>query len=275
MITINTVKLFATDYDGTIAQNDGQVAIPEINLLKHLGEKGIVRVVVTGRSLFSSYEVMKSEFPIDYLVFSSGIGVVNWKTREIIHQNELDVIKAKRVIDVLLKNNLDFMVHHPSPNNHHFHYHKGGEGNPDFERRISRYKNYAIPFSEQNNEQRISQLIIILENDGVYWIEYLRKEFPDLNIVRTTSPLDHKSIWIEVFPKNVSKAEGLKFLSNKLNIVENDILCVGNDYNDLDMLNFAGHAFVVANAPEDMKSEFSCIKSNSENGVANIFNGKL
>jgi hypothetical protein len=66
--------------------------------------------------------------------------------------------------------------------------------------------------------------------------------------------------------------DSLTTISDSL-IVKNDTLCVGNDYNDLDMLNFAGHAFVVANAPEDMKSEFSCIKSNSENGVANIFKG--
>lgn len=32
---------------------------------------------------------------------------------------------------------------------------------------------------------------------------------------------------------------------------------VGNDYNDLDMLSWAGHAFVVENTPQAIKKQFT------------------
>lgn len=46
------------------------------------------------------------------------------------------------------------------------------------------------------------------------------------------------------------------------------MLCVGNDYNDLDMLRWAGTARVVANAPEDLRSEFTETSAKLEAGAA-------
>jgi hypothetical protein len=43
---------------------------------------------------------------------------------------------------------------------------------------------------------------------------------------------------------------------------------VGNDYNDLDLLEWAAHSFVVENAPDDMKNRFETVSSNNNGGVA-------
>ncbi|MEA1873048.1 MAG: HAD family hydrolase [Bacteroidota bacterium] len=267
-----SIKLVALDYDGTLAQPNSKVAEAEVAALKQLGEKQIVRVVATGRSLFSADEVMKSELPIDYLVFSSGVGVMHWKSREIIHRNDLNVELATHLIADLHRRKLNFMVHHPVPDNHMFYYHKSDKNAPDFERRISIYKAFARPFEKDLIFTGISQLLIIVGdvNEGLKHLSDLRVAYPELNVVRTTSPLDNNSMWIEIFPKHVSKASGIQFLANKYGFNSKGIVCVGNDFNDLDMLNYAGAAYVVDNAPNELKTKFNCIPANHEGGVAQL-----
>jgi len=268
------IQLVALDYDGTLAQPNSKVDEAEVIALKQLGEKQIIRVVATGRSLFSADEVMKPELPIDYLVFSSGVGVMHWKSREIIHRNDLNIELAERLINDLQNRKLNFMVHHPVPDNHMFYYHKSDKNAPDFERRISIYKAFARPFTKDLSFTGISQLLIIVGdvNEGLKHLSDLRAAYPELNVVRTTSPLDNNSMWIEIFPKHVSKASGIQFLANKYAIDNKEIICVGNDFNDLDMLNYAGTAYVVENAPNELKARYNCIPANNEGGVAQLLN---
>ena len=199
-------KLIALDYDGTLAGSDSRIALKEQKELLRLGDLGIHRVVATGRSLFSADEVLPADAPIDYLVFSSGVGIMEWESRRILHRNDMDTGLAEEMIDELIRMKLDFMVHHPAPGNHYFHYHRGGQGNPDFFRRLERYSEYAVPWNDSLQYDGISQLLVVLEHDGEKYLDYLRKEYPALNVVRTTSPLDQESMWIEVFPREVSKA---------------------------------------------------------------------
>ncbi len=265
--------IIALDYDGTLAQSNGLVAPPELNALQALGKLGVVRVIATGRSLFSADTVMPKDLPIDYLVFSSGVGVMDWPKRDILVRNSLDVDISIKISEWLKNHHHDFMIHHPAPDNHHFYYYEGSRGNPDFYRRIDRYKKFARPLEKCKKFEGISQLLVVVENDGEFWLKTLRETFPDVNIVRTTSPLDQKSMWIEIFPRDVSKASGLMFLAGRMKIAQKDILCVGNDYNDLDMLRYGGRSYVVGNAPDDLKNEFNCIGHHAEQGVANLLSG--
>ena len=90
----------------------------------------------------------------------------------------------------------------------------------------------------------------------------------DFNVIQTTSPLDGKSTWIEIFPSTVSKSQTAAWLAKTLGIDENSVVAVGNDYNDLDLLHWSSSSYVVANAPADMKSHFACVATNNNGGVA-------
>ena len=63
---------------------------------------------------------------------------------------------------------------------------------------------------------------------------------PDLTVIRTTSPLDHRSTWIEVFPREVSKSQAAAWLAARHGIRRGDVCAVGNDYNDRDLLEPRG-----------------------------------
>jgi hydroxymethylpyrimidine pyrophosphatase-like HAD family hydrolase len=45
-------------------------------------------------------------------------------------------------------------------------------------------------------------------------------------------------------------------------------LAVGNDYNDLELLDWADHAFVVANAPAELCARYALVASNDEAGFS-------
>jgi hypothetical protein len=45
-------------------------------------------------------------------------------------------------------------------------------------------------------------------------------------------------------------------------------MAIGNDYNDLAILQHAAHSYVVANAPEELTRRFATVASNNDNGVA-------
>ena len=59
------VKLVATDLDGTFLGSDKSVSSENLEALHLLGEKGIVRVIATGRNLMKTQEVILPEIPFD------------------------------------------------------------------------------------------------------------------------------------------------------------------------------------------------------------------
>jgi hydroxymethylpyrimidine pyrophosphatase-like HAD family hydrolase len=67
--------LFVTDLDGTLLRSDRTFAPSDVAALRRLGERGVVRVLATGRSLYSFAKVGAAAAPIDYLVFSTGAGM--------------------------------------------------------------------------------------------------------------------------------------------------------------------------------------------------------
>lgn len=114
-----------------------------------------------------------------------------------------------------------------------------------------------------------SQLLGVVNHDNVDKIlEDLKYKLTNCSIIRSTSPLDGKSTWIEVFASNVSKSNGAIWLADKLNVNQQNVFAVGNDYNDLDLLEWAGKSFIVRNAPEVLKKRFHAVASNDCGGVA-------
>ena len=64
------IKAVVIDLDGTLLNDKRKVGEKDIKTLKQLGEKDIVRIIATGRSLYSFNEVINEDFPIDYLILA-------------------------------------------------------------------------------------------------------------------------------------------------------------------------------------------------------------
>ncbi|HOE05568.1 MAG TPA: HAD family hydrolase [Bacteroidales bacterium] len=264
--SLASIKMFVTDYDGTLAACNGRVSKFNTDALKLLGKHNIVRVIATGRSLFSLSQVIDYDFPVDYLVFSSGAGVMQFDTGEIFFSHCFDSDSIEHIAYWLSQNNYNYMVHKPVPDNHYFYASPSGGGHPDFSRRISHYSQLGVELLI-NLPAAAAQFLVICDNHGDDY-ERIEAYFGEHKVIKTTSPFDGESLWVEIFPKGVSKATGIEFLCEKLNISNHETVVCGNDYNDLDMLEWSEHPFVTLNAPESLLSSFSNIPKNTDDGVA-------
>jgi hydroxymethylpyrimidine pyrophosphatase-like HAD family hydrolase len=92
----------------------------------------------------------------------------------------------------------------------------------------------------------------------------IREELDNLTVVRTTSPLDGRSRWIEIFSKEVSKARSSIRIARDLGIREESVMAIGNDYNDMDLLRWAARSFVVNDAPRELLDLFPAVSSNDD-----------
>lgn len=263
------VRMVVTDLDGTLLSSNSDYSAKNLSILHDLGTRGVIRVIATGRSPYSADKVIPNNFPIDYLIFSSGAGIIRWSDKSIVYANELNAIKVQGIIDVLVNQNVDFMVHEPIPQNHIFHYYFSGSSNPDFDRRLSVYKDFSsplilgVPYPDS-----ATQIIAVLPPKPELFYS-LEGKLSGVKIIRATSPLDGESIWMEVFPEGISKGHSVDWLCKFLgNIQPNEILAIGNDYNDLDLLNYSTNSYLVANAPDELKSKFNVVASNDESGFA-------
>jgi hypothetical protein len=270
---LNDVKpegLFIMDFDGTLLRSDRTIAAEDLEALRHLGEQGIVRTIATGRSLFSFNSVPISDLPIDFVIFSTGAGVLQYRGAKIVRKASLEPLEVNRASEVLKAHRLDFMIHRTIPANHMFGYYRTNHQNDDFDRRLELYSRHAAVLTETpNGFGRATQLLaIVAPRDGTTVLEAIRNELFDFNVIQTTSPLDGKSTWIEIFPATVSKSQTAAWLAEELQIEKPKIVSIGNDYNDLDLLEWTASSYVVDNAPAVFKNRFTTVASNNNCGVA-------
>lgn len=262
--------LFVTDLDGTLLRSDRTFSESDLSSLRRLGEHGVVRVVATGRSMFSFKRVEAPGLPIDYLIFSTGAGVAEHPGGKIMRRASLEPTEVCRACDVLRELRLDFMVQRPIPDTHVFGYVTLNSSNPDFETRIALYRPFAFPLDgEISSFGPATQVVAIVPPDRAQEaLAEVRHRLADLTVIRTTSPLDGRSTWIEIFPTGVSKSRTAQWLASRLSIPRTRTLSVGNDYNDLDLLEWAQTRFVTANAPADLRQRFPAVASNNHAGVS-------
>ena len=140
-----------TDLDGTLLGSDQKLSPANHDVLEELGQHGILRVVVTGRSLFSCRRVLDRSFPIDLLVTSSGAGIFSFPNFELLFDQALTATEVSKSIEVLNALKLDFMVHDPVPDNHRFRWYQHTAHNPDFAHRLTVYQAITGPSKSSTN----------------------------------------------------------------------------------------------------------------------------
>lgn len=274
--------LFITDLDGTLLTDDKRISEKDRNRLRKLKSRNIAVAAATGRSLFSFKRLLKG-LPekerevlekIDYLIFSTGAGVLDCGENEIIKTHSLTVAEARHIAKELHEYSVDHMVHAPIPDTEHFIYSCYNNYNVDFQHRLGLYREFGTPMTNESwgkidSYNGATEVLGVLEQKGSeQLINSLKGKFSDFSVIRATSPLDHISTWLEVFAPGVSKAQSAGWLCSKLNIDSKDTCSIGNDYNDEDMLGWSAYTYVVENSPPALKDRYTIVASNNNSGVS-------
>lgn len=80
--------------------------------------------------------------------------------------------------------------------------------------------------------------------------------------------MDHGDGIIEAVPKGTSKATGIAWLCEHLDISKEDTYALGDSINDLEMLSFAGHSIAMGNASQVAKDAAEYVTSHiHEDGI--------
>lgn len=267
-----SIRAVFTDLDGTLLNSDFQLSSRNLETFELINQNNALNICVTGRNLYSTQKVLKDNFPIDYLIYSTGIAISNFRTKEILNKFEIEKNITTQIIKLLKELKLNFFIHMPAPDNHFFYYNYSFEDS-DFVERFKLYENFSLSLKKNIDEFSASQFVIVMPYDLEFFgniVEEIGRRFPFLSLIRATSPINHQHIWLEIYPQNVSKGNAVKLLCDELKISTEEIVAIGNDYNDLDMLEIAGKSYVVENAPDLIKNKFEVVPSNDKDGFSFI-----
>jgi hypothetical protein len=267
------IRLVATDLDGTLLPSTGVFHGNDMDALKLLGEKEIIRVIATGRSLHSTIEAVGDDFQCDYIVFSSGAGVYDYKKKALVHAINIGADHATQVAQVLLDENVDFTLHRKVPQNHLFNYFRSALPHSNLQPYVDYHGVYATPYEGVEPGHDYCQLMAFVPDMGSF--QRIAEKLVEVKKVRVTSPIDHQSIWMEFFNPLVSKANGVKWICDQLNIGYHEVAAMGNDYNDIDLLDAFDLTYVVANAPGELKQNYLLLPSVYDAAFSHLVTAEL
>ena len=116
-----------------------------------------------------------------------------------------------------------------------------------------------------NAQMPVHKLLLI---DEAPVIQKLHDYLQTLGFPKTSFYLS-KDNYMEVTAKHVSKEQALYEIAQHYQVPLEQVMTVGDNFNDLPMLRLAGLGVAMGNAPEAVKTEAKAVtKSNNEHGVA-------
>ena len=259
-----------TDIDGTLLNDQNLISNKNLSALHKL--KKTIKVAITGRNLLSATRVLPVKAPFDYLIFSNGAGIINWKTKNLIYDKNLPEYVTPQLIELLKKYGITFTVHRQIPDSHFYQYHIGSYIPEDFEARNRLYKPFVSPLAETAYSPA-SAIICMLTKNPEHFLKTKNLLTPFSNLIsitRTTSPINHQNIWLEIYDRQVNKGKAAQKLCNFLGISYDETVAIGNDFNDLKLLEFVQYPFVVDNAPGELKQRFLTTVHHNCDAIAEV-----
>jgi hydroxymethylpyrimidine pyrophosphatase-like HAD family hydrolase len=100
--------------------------------------------------------------------------------------------------------------------------------------------------------------------------EFLSEELQDTITLLPTIYPDLDFTLIDILPPDASKGKGVEKLALLNHLTAENVMAIGDNFNDVEMLEFAGTGVVMGNADPNLleRAEFYTTVTNNENGVA-------
>lgn len=264
-------KLVCTDMDGTLLDSKGNISENNIKSIKAASAKGVKITVCTGR-LFTSALYFSDLIGVKVPIIASNGAYIREKDRnEVIYKSVLGKENCKKILEVVRKyginphfNTTDIVfsekISYSSSS-----YAKFNEGKPkDKQIKIQLVENWDKVFDEYDDE--ILKCICAHED--------INKVLNAKEDMHRYSNLEVVSSWsnnFEVMCKGVSKGRAVEILANLYDIKREEIICIGDNENDLSMIKYAGLGVAMGNAEEAVKKQANFIsRTNDNDGVSYV-----
>jgi len=74
-----------------------------------------------------------------------------------------------------------------------------------------------------------------------------------------------KPTYLEIMDPKASKANAIRFISERMNIDRSDVIAMGDNFNDREMIRFAGMGVAMGNAPDEIRKEADYVTDTNNN----------
>lgn len=279
-------KLVAIDLDGTLLNSFGEVSTNTRNALLNAKNKGVEIVLSSGRTI-DSVKNLAIELGVDnYLISGNGAVVYDIQKEEIIYNQFLSKEKILEIIKICEENSFYYNIYTETEIvtkslsfNVLFYYNENLKKPEEKRTKINVVSDIEKYIKEYDKERFLK--ITICEKDKFIFNSILRKisQIKDLDILETEF-MSRKKVrngsdfipieyyYTEITNKNVNKWTALEFLMEKLNIKKEEIVAIGDNMNDKEMIENAGLGVVMGNSNPQMKEIGNVIVSdNNSEGV--------
>lgn len=254
-------KLMAVDMDGTLLTSEKTISEATVKAIEKAYSAGKVVTISTGRPVqgLSNYEsVIKPDIPV---ITYNGAMLIKLHSKEILFQQNVDSSSAREVI--MRGNEAATTVVVWSDNK--LYANKINE-------RVEEYKKLSglEPIIIKNVDEIVSQGVtkLLWLDEPHKHIEYQRWLNENL-INRKINYCTSQPSFLEFMGEGVSKAVAMEKLGELLGVLREESIAVGDGFNDLEMIEYAGLGIAMENAPDEVKERADYITdSNDEDGVA-------
>ncbi|WP_110113825.1 Cof-type HAD-IIB family hydrolase [Bacillus sp. CGMCC 1.16541] len=266
-----TYRLLALNIDGTILNSQGRLVKETKEAIQYVKDKGVYVTLVTNRHFLSAKKIARAlKLPSSMLVTHSG-AFIGTSVDKPIYERRLSEEKTFNLIQLLENFECHIRILHE----------RYSIGN-----RIKLQNNIVAKTVLKTGEplfyplQFVDSLGDTLRDEPlttpkieVYFSSHQEKERAERTISTAVPDIEWFSYPHEercyIVPKGVSKLSGIRFVANQLSIPLEDVVAIGNCYDDFDTVEQVGMGVAMGNSPADLKKVAKWVtRSNNENGVA-------
>lgn len=260
-----TYKMIVLDLDDTLLRDDHTISPRTKEALMTAQEQGVKVVLASGRPTFAMRTIAKELHLEEYgsfILSFNGAKIINCKTDEESFSSTLSPEIVHSLYDISKKENVwihtyigDDII--TEKNNSY----------TEIEGQIT-----GMPIVEVNNlkeavKQPVVKVLMVENPEHLQMVESkLQKQLEgQLSVMRS------KPFFLEFTEAGVTKGTSLNQLIQKLGIKREEVIAMGDSYNDQAMIEFAGLGVAMGNAPDDIKEIANYVTdTNMNDGVAKV-----
>ncbi len=276
------IRLLALDLDGTLLDSRGQISERNRSAIEHAREQGVRVAVVTGRR-FRDSRPIALDLGLDVPVIShNGALTKHAATLQTVAVLPLPLAAAREALKVGRTAGADALLSDDHEGLGVLVYDHLRGDNSAAQRYVAWARRIHGEAEGANAVRQVDSLEDYMDHEPIHLAfsggcaemdqleETLNSELGSTVKILGTKYLEQDFTLLDVVNPAASKGAGVAAAAAELGAASDEIMAIGDNYNDLEMLLLAGTGVVMANAPLSLReiAGLHPTASNSEDGVA-------
>lgn len=259
-----SIKLVAIDLDDTLLNSGLQISAQSIEAIKQVQEKGIIVTLATGRMFVSALPYarqLETERDIPIITYQGAL-VKASNSGKVLYYRPLPMDKAIEIMKYFKKSK----VHYQAYFNDQLCMESLTEEGLDYSCLAGVKPVIVKNLIDEAARQETCKILAVIENEKLLLdmeLELRGIYTRDLYITRS------KPYYLEIMDPQANKGDALRVIAEHYNIDRKEVLAIGDSYNDMAMIEWAGIGVAMGNARKSVMETADYItSSNEEEGVA-------